>query len=319
MKRIGVIGLLCLTLVGCDQERAYTYQSDGKECRIKLETVNDSTWEVQHYIGDSLTDVWTLCDSVYQFDCGDLTGDGRPEILVGVIRATRYRPEPDKRLFIFKLFKGMFARILMMGVSPVTMDDVTSGFNIASNISLRPEFNMMLGFSEEDVRQMIRYYQSVGMLDGKNEEALVEEMKPWYNNYCFARDAVDTDPKMFNCDMVLYYLNRVMQTGKSPYEMIDPNTKTDYAKMRRLIQIDALDNYRRNIIHEVTEKGFLFAELKESFDASRLIDRENFIRPSVIMPTRLAVGSWPLALGSFSTTIPTPSLPLVTISIASDS
>ncbi len=178
---------------------------------------------------------------------------------------------------IFKLFKGMFARILMMGVSPVTMDDVTSGFNIASNISLRPEFNMMLGFSEEDVRGMIRYYQSVGMLDGKDEEALIEEMKPWYNNYCFARDAVDTDPKMFNCDMVLYYLNRVMQTGKSPTPMIDPNTRTDYAKMRKLIQIDALDNYRRNIIHEVTEKGFIVAELKESFDASRLIDRENFI------------------------------------------
>ncbi len=178
---------------------------------------------------------------------------------------------------IFKLFKGMFARILMMGVSPVTMDDVTSGFNIASNISLRPEFNMMLGFSEEDVRGMIRYYQSVGMLDGKDEEALIEEMKPWYNNYCFARDAVDTDPKMFNCDMVLYYLNRVMQTGKSPSPMIDPNTRTDYTKMRKLIQIDALDNYRRNIIHEVTEKGFIVAELKESFDASRLIDRENFI------------------------------------------
>ena len=178
---------------------------------------------------------------------------------------------------IFKLFKGMFARILMMGVSPVTMDDVTSGFNIASNISLRPEFNMMLGFSEEDVRTMIRYYQSVGMLDGKDEEALIEEMKPWYNNYCFARKSVDTDPKMFNCDMVLYYLNRVMQTGESPEQMIDPNTRTDYAKMRKLIQIDALDNYRRNIIHEVTEKGFIVAELKESFDASRLIDRENFI------------------------------------------
>ncbi len=178
---------------------------------------------------------------------------------------------------IFKLFKGMFARILMMGVSPVTMDDVTSGFNIASNISLRPEFNMMLGFSEEDVRGMIRYYQSVGMLDGKDEEALIEEMKPWYNNYCFSRKSVDTDPKMFNCDMVLYYLNRVMQTGESPSPMIDPNTRTDYAKMRKLIQIDALDNYRRNIIHEVTEKGFIVAELKESFDASRLIDRENFI------------------------------------------
>ena len=107
--------VLCLTLVGCDQERSYTYQSDGKECRIKLETMNDSTWEVQHFIGDSLTDVWALRDSVYQFDCGDLTGDGRPEILVGVIRATRYRPEPDKRLFIFKLYKGRKIRPLWLG------------------------------------------------------------------------------------------------------------------------------------------------------------------------------------------------------------
>ena len=178
---------------------------------------------------------------------------------------------------IFKLFKGMFARILMMGVSPVTMDDLTSGFNIASNISLRAEFNLMLGFSEEDVRQMIRYYKAEGMLDGKDEETLLEEMRPWYDNYCFARKSVDTDPKMFNCDMVLYYLNRVMQTGDSPEQMIDPNTKTDYAKMRKLIQLDTLDNYRRNIIHEVTARGEIVGNVKESFDASRMTDRENFI------------------------------------------
>ena len=171
----------------------------------------------------------------------------------------------------------MFARILMMGVSPVTMDDLTSGFNIASNISLRAEFNLMLGFSEEDVRQMIRYYKAEGMLDGKDEETLLEEMRPWYDNYCFARKSVDTDPKMFNCDMVLYYLNRVMQTGDSPEQMIDPNTKTDYAKMRKLIQLDTLDNYRRNIIHEVTARGEIVGNVKESFDASRMTDRENFI------------------------------------------
>ena len=178
---------------------------------------------------------------------------------------------------IFKLFKGMFSRILMMGVSPVTMDDLTSGFNIASNISTRGEFNMMLGFSEADVRGIIRYYQSVGRLDGHTEESLLAEMKPWYDGYCFSEDALDSDPKMFNCDMVLYYLNRVMQTGKSPREMIDPNTRTDYAKMRRLIQLDTLDNYRRGIIHQVSEQGYVMARLQESFDASRLADRENFI------------------------------------------
>ena len=178
---------------------------------------------------------------------------------------------------IFKLFKGMFSRILMMGVSPVTMDDLTSGFNIASNISMRGEFNMMLGFSEADVRQMIRYYQSVGRLDGHTEESLLAEMKPWYDGYCFSKSALSRDPKMFNCDMVLYYLNRVMQTGESPEEMIDPNTRTDYAKMRRLIQLDTLDNYRRGIIHKISEQGYVMSRLQESFDASRLADRENFI------------------------------------------
>ena len=178
---------------------------------------------------------------------------------------------------IFKLFKGMFSRILMMGVSPVTMDDLTSGFNIASNISMRGEFNMMLGFSEDDVRQMIRYYQSMGYLEGHTEESLLAEMKPWYDGYCFSKTSIKCDPKMFNCDMVLYYLNRVMQTGASPEEMIDPNTRTDYAKMRKLIQLDTLDNYRRGIIHRIAENGFITGRLQESFDASRLVDRENFI------------------------------------------
>ena len=177
----------------------------------------------------------------------------------------------------FKLFKPTFSRILMMGVSPVTMDDLTSGFNIASNISTRAEFNMMLGFSEEDVRGMIRYYKEAGKFAGHTEEDLLAEMKPWYDGYCFSKRALKRDPKMFNCDMVLYYLNRLMQTGASPEEMIDPNTRTDYAKMRKLVQLDTLDNYRRGIIHQVAEKGFIVSRLQESFDASRVADRENFI------------------------------------------
>ena len=177
---------------------------------------------------------------------------------------------------VFKLFKGMFARILMMGVSPVTMDDLTSGYNIASNISMRPEFNLMLGFSEDDVRQMIRYYQGFGMIK-QDEEELIEEMKPWYDNYCFAQESVDTDPKMFNCDMVLYYLNRIIQTGKSPREMIDPNTRTDYTKMKKLIQLDKLDGNRLGLIHEIAENGYTYGELVESFPAEDLTRPQMFV------------------------------------------
>jgi hypothetical protein len=85
----------------------------------------------------------------------------------------------------FKQFKGMFDRIFMMGVSPVTLDDVTSGYNIDWGISSDPRFNAMLGFDEEDVHTMFRYYQEQGKLQGDVDQ-MIEEMRPWYDNYCFA-------------------------------------------------------------------------------------------------------------------------------------
>lgn len=126
MKRWFFELVLCLALTGCEKERevgcvitetspsSFTYQTKGSTGSIELAAV-DSTWEVRHLAGDSLTDVWVLNHAVYQFDCGDLTGDGMPEILVGVIKATRYRHEQDKRLFIFHLFKGRKIRPLWLG------------------------------------------------------------------------------------------------------------------------------------------------------------------------------------------------------------
>jgi len=177
---------------------------------------------------------------------------------------------------LFKLFKGNYDRILMIGVSPVTMDDVTSGYNIASNISMKPQFNQMLGFSEDDVRQMIRYYQGEGKLKA-DEEAMIAEMKPWYDNYCFARAVVYTDPKMFNCDMVCYYLMNVMQTGHSPEEMIDVNTRTDYTKMRKLIQLDKLDGNRRSLLNQIAQDGGITTTLVSSFPARDMALPENFV------------------------------------------
>ena len=179
----------------------------------------------------------------------------------------------------FKNYKGMFDRIFMTGVSPVTLDDLTSGFNIGWNISTNPFFNGMLGFSEEDVRTMMRYYQDVGQLKGDIEE-MIEEMKPWYDNYCFAEESLDRDPKMFNCDMVLYYLRNRIQLGKSPRQMIDPNTKTDYNKMKKLIQLDRLDGNRKGVLRKITEEGRILTNLYLSFSADELTKPEIF--PSLL-------------------------------------
>ncbi len=180
---------------------------------------------------------------------------------------------------VFKMFKGMFERIFMTGVSPVTLDDLTSGFNIGWNISTEPEFNRMLGFSEEDVRQMLQYYKDAGRHNG-DIEAMIADMKPWYDNYCFAKDRLDSDPKMFNCDMVLYYLQHYINGGKAPEQMIDPNTRTDYNKMKKLIQLDRLDGDRKGVLRRIAEEGQIVANLVTTFPARDIIKPEIF--PSLL-------------------------------------
>lgn len=182
---------------------------------------------------------------------------------------------------VFKKFKGNFERIFMMGVSPVTLDDVTSGFNIGWNISIKPEFDEMLGFSTTDVVKMFTYYKEHGSIPADSDiDAIVNDMKPWYDNYCFAEEALKKKTRMFNCDMVLYYLRNYMDNGCSPRQMIDPNTRTDYGKMKKLLQFDKLDGERKGIIRKIAEEEQIVTQLYESFSAYQIPKAEIF--PSLL-------------------------------------
>ena len=182
---------------------------------------------------------------------------------------------------IFKKFKGSFDRIFITGVSPVTLDDVTSGFNIGWHISTKPEFNQMLGFSTEDVQALFNYYKASGAIRPDCDiEAVIDEMKPWYDNYCFSEDALHTQSHVFNCDMVLYYLRNYISRGEGPKEMIDPNTKTDYNKMKRLIQLDKLDGDRKGVIRTIAETGEIACNLYETFPAHQITNPRIF--PSLL-------------------------------------
>ena len=179
---------------------------------------------------------------------------------------------------IFKVFKGMFSKIFMTGVSPVTLDDLTSGFNIGWHISTKPAFNQMLGFSTEDVRGLFTYYKENGEIRPDSDvEAIIEEMKPWYDNYCFSESALKTQSKVFNSDMVFYYLRNYRETGESPKQMVDPNTKTDYGKMKKLLQLDKLDGDRKGVLRTIIENGEIIGNIEESFPAKLLVRPQIFI------------------------------------------
>ena len=179
---------------------------------------------------------------------------------------------------VFKVFKPMFDRIIMLGVSPITLDDLTSGYNIALNMTMDSRFNQMLGFSEDEVRQMIRYYKEVGAIRPElTEDSIVADMKPWYDNYCFAEESFGKEPSMFNSDMVCYYMSNLVDTGQRPEELIDPNTMTDYGKMKRLIVMDKLEGERLNIIHDIAEDGVIYGQVASHFPAERMMEFGNFI------------------------------------------
>lgn len=93
----------------------FEYQTGKVQGKFQLIRQNDSLCVIRHLQNDSLLDEWKIEHEVYQFDCGDLTGDSIPEIAVGVIKPTRFRPYPDRRLFIFHLCKGIYIRPLWLG------------------------------------------------------------------------------------------------------------------------------------------------------------------------------------------------------------
>ena len=169
---------------------------------------------------------------------------------------------------------GGIARLFITGVSPVTMDDVTSGFNIGRNISLHPDFNEMVGFTEAEVRQLVEVYRDRGVFDQDVDQAMAL-MGEWYNGYRFAKAAA-TD--LYNSDMVLYYLDESMPNRGVPDYLIDTNVRIDYDKLRHLLVVGRQLNGNFDLLREVIGEGQKdVLRIQPSFPVQRLSDRPNFL------------------------------------------
>ena len=167
-------------------------------------------------------------------------------------------------------------RCFVTGVSPVTMDDLTSGFNIGTNYSLSPEFNEMTGFNEEEVRAMLDYYATTCQFHHSTDE-LIEAMKPWYDNYCFAEKSYG-GTTMYNSNMVLYFVdNYIRNGGYMPRNMVEENIRVDYNKLRMLIRKDKEFAHDASTIQTLVQQGYITGELKTGFPAETIAEPDNFI------------------------------------------
>ena len=195
----------------------------------------------------------------------------------------RYTEETHKegylRAFFNRVKAGTYSsikRCFITGVSPVTMDDLTSGFNIGTNYSLTPKFNAMMGFTEDEVREMLTYYSTKAPFHHTVDE-LIELMKPWYDNYCFAQECYD-QPTLYNSNMVLYFVkNYIDNNGKAPRNMIESNIRIDYEKLRMLIRKDKEFAHDASIIQTLVSQGYITGEVKDGFPAANIVDSDNFV------------------------------------------
>ena len=129
---------------------------------------------------------------------------------------------------------GSVERLFITGVSPLTLDDVTSGFNIGTNLSFDAAYNAMAGFTAAEVRGLVEMYRDLGVLDVDANDAMAV-MREWYAGYRFAEDAED---EMYNTDLVLYYLKHSIPNRRGPRDLIDSNVRVDYAKLRHLVVVN---------------------------------------------------------------------------------
>ena len=162
------------------------------------------------------------------------------------------------------------ARLFVTGVSPVTMDDVTSGFNIGTNISLDPRFADFTGFRHDDLRAIADYY---GAHCGFDADKAYEAALTWYDNYRFG--SANAQP-LANTTIVLGLFSYLWRTHQFPDNMIDANLRTDYAKIRHLVTVDRRLNGNFHVLENLLAGGALQEPLVESFQAHELTKKENF-------------------------------------------
>ena len=170
-------------------------------------------------------------------------------------------------------------RLFVTGVTPVTMDDVTSGFNIASNISLNPAFATLTGFTHGDLRDMLAYYRAHAGF-AFDEATVFETMRRWYDNYRFSPETGPDGkepPHVANPTLVLYYMQYFLQNHKPQPELVDRNLRTDYMKIRHVITEGRKINGNFHRLEDLLARLGATATLKDSFQAKELGVADNFV------------------------------------------
>jgi hypothetical protein len=255
-------------------ERYTQYLDSNKISEIQSYTsIDQKLQELFLYCARHKLKVYMFIDEYDNFTNTILTTSGKEKYLNLTQGEGAFR-------YFFNLLKGLTSmpdsgldKLFITGVSPVTMDDVTSGFNIGSNVSLDTDMNEFMGFTESETNDIIQYYHAAGRLK-LSPDFCMEIMRDWYNNYRFSPDAQNV---LFNSDMVLYFVQQAMKNRKLPQNLIDQNIKIDYKKLGYLMTINKQLNGNFDRLKSIIENQEIESNIEYSFPVKELTKQGNFI------------------------------------------
>ncbi len=189
-----------------------------------------------------------------------------------------------------KTTSGIIERIFATGVTPIALDSMTSGFNIASDLTTDSNLNQLLGFTIKEVRAIIDQISSESpdekVISFKqkfkgsrtryttfNKKEIIKKLKDYYNGYSFSPEA---ENKVFNSDMILYYFNSFLRNSKEPLELVDKNISSDYFKLEQLFSLkDKQNNFE--VLKSILKEEIQEAKISREFNLNSRFNREDFI------------------------------------------
>jgi hypothetical protein len=165
---------------------------------------------------------------------------------------------------------GVIDRIFITGVSPVTLDSLTSGFNIGKHLTLDIQFHNMMGFTEKEVEAILG---DVGAERGMVPE-VIGNLRQWYDGYLFNSKA---ETRLYNPDMVLFFASEFCRIGEYPDELLDTNVASDYGKLRELFRVEGQEVQNVSVLNQLITEGQISAQLTRQFSFEKDFTRDDLI------------------------------------------
>jgi Predicted AAA-ATPase/PD-(D/E)XK nuclease superfamily len=240
------------------------------EQMAKIETVDTPANMIQTFFGylkDVPHDLYILIDEYDQF-ANELVGHD----------TERFKTIVGRSGFVRKFYEmiknaaneGVVGRFFAMGVSPLTVDAMTSGFNITSSLAQELAYHDLMGFKQQEVVDIL---EKVGATD-EDIPALMTDLKNWYNGYLFHDEA---DERLYNSDMIMYFASHYEEKKKYPRKMLDANIATDYYKVKKVFCIQDREEEFIPVLKQLTTEGVLTAEITDFFNLEKKFSEDDLI------------------------------------------